>query len=115
MKSKILVINDDPDALELISFILNQSGYEVLTADSGKSGLETAAQAVPDLIISDVMMPDLDGFEVCKLLREDPRLKTTPVILVTAASRDTESAVKGLKEPMTIWRFPLIRHGWRQK
>jgi PAS domain S-box-containing protein len=97
MKSKILVINDDPDALELISFVLDQSGYEVLTADGGKSGLETAVQTVPDLIISDVRMPDLDGFEVCKLLREDPRLKTTPVILVTAASKDTGSAVKGLK------------------
>ena len=93
-KSEILVINDEPNALELITFILDQSGYEVLTADGGKSGLETAVQAVPDLIISDVRMPDLDGFEVCKLLREDPRLKTSPVLLETAASKDTESVSK---------------------
>lgn len=96
-KSKILVINDEPDALELISFILDQSGYEVLTADGGKSGLEAAVQIVPDLIISDVRMPELDGFEVCKLLRKDPRLKTIPVILVTAANKDSESVVKGLQ------------------
>lgn len=97
MKSKILVINDNPDSLELISFILDQSGYEILTADGGKSGLEAAMQVIPDLVISDVRMPDLDGFEVCRLLRADPQLKTIPIILVTAISKDTESAIKGLE------------------
>jgi two-component system, cell cycle sensor histidine kinase and response regulator CckA len=92
----ILIINDEPDALELIAFILRQASYRVLTATDGQTGLETARAAIPDLIISDVMMPGMDGFELCRLIRRDAALKTTPVILVTAIDKNAESAVRGL-------------------
>jgi PAS domain S-box-containing protein len=93
----ILVINDETDALELIAFILRQAGYKVLTAEHGIAGLTTAQNKVPDLIVSDVLMPDLDGIELTRRLRSLSQLKHTPIILVSAVHKNTESAVKGLE------------------
>jgi CheY-like chemotaxis protein len=68
-KTTILVINDEPDSLDLTALILTRAGYSVLMAQNGSTGLETAKQAIPDLIISDVMMPGINGIELCRLLR----------------------------------------------
>jgi PAS domain S-box-containing protein len=96
-KTTILVINDEPDALDLTAFILTRAGYSVLTAPDGSIGLETAKHAIPDLIISDVMMPGINGIELCRLLRSEIQLKTVPIILVSAIYKDSETAVEGLQ------------------
>jgi diguanylate cyclase (GGDEF)-like protein/PAS domain S-box-containing protein len=96
-KTTVLVINDEPDALDLMTFILSRAGYNILTAQNGNTGLEIAKHTTPDLIISDVMMPNLNGIELCRLLRADTSLKTTPIILVSAVHKNNETAIEGLE------------------
>lgn len=84
MAKRILVVDDDPTALRLIGYSLQQEGYDVLTAANGLDGLAQARQLHPDLIILDIMMPDLDGFEVCRRLRADPATRRLPVLMLTA-------------------------------
>jgi len=96
-EAAILIVNDEPDALALQSVVLQQAGYRVLTAADGLEGLALARRAPPALIISDVLMPHLDGIELCRQLREDVRLRITPILLVSAHRKDTESALEGLK------------------
>ena len=96
-ETAVLIVNDSPDALALTSVVLQQAGYRVLTADDGLEGLELARRELPALIISDVMMPHLDGIELCRRLREDSRLSLTPILLISAHRKDTESALEGLK------------------
>jgi two-component system alkaline phosphatase synthesis response regulator PhoP len=82
-KSKILIIDDDPDALETMAAILETRNYEVLTTLSGLEGISKACKEKPNLIIMDVMMPGLDGFTACKMIKENEEIKDTPVILLT--------------------------------
>jgi len=84
MAKRILVVDDDPTALRLIGYSLQQEGYDVLTAASGLDGLAQARQLHPDLVVLDIMMPDLDGFEVCRRLRADPVTRRLPVLMLTA-------------------------------
>ncbi len=84
MARRILVVDDDPTALRLIGYSLQQEGYDVLTATSGLDGLRQAREKAPDLIVLDVMMPDLDGFDVCRRLRADPATSRVPIIMLTA-------------------------------
>jgi two-component system, cell cycle sensor histidine kinase and response regulator CckA len=93
----VLVVNDEPDVAELMSLQLRNAGFRVLTAFDGREGYEVAQAEHPDLIISDVVMPRLTGIEMCRLIRAHTRLRTTPVLLVSAARRDSESVVEGLK------------------
>jgi pilus assembly protein CpaE len=74
MADKILFIDDDIDTLKLVGLMLERQGYEIAVASDGLSGLAKAASEQPDLILLDVMMPDLDGFEVTRRLRADPSL-----------------------------------------
>ena len=75
---KILVVDDEPDAVELIKFNLKAAGYEVITAADGDEALKKARAILPDLIILDLMLPEVDGLEVCKILRRDPRARPSP-------------------------------------
>ena len=75
--AKILVVDDEPDALEVLGFNLKNAGYEVTTADDGDAALKKARQQLPDLILLDLMLPEVDGLEVCKLLRRDPATSAT--------------------------------------
>lgn len=84
MAKRILVVDDDPTALRLIGYSLQQEGYDVLTAANGLDGLAQARQLHPDVVILDIMMPDLDGFEVCRRLRADPATRRLPVLMLTA-------------------------------
>ena len=86
--AKVLVVDDEPDALELVSFNLKAAGYDVVTADDGNEALRKARQQVPDLILLDVMLPEVDGLEVCKLLRRDPATAGIPIIMLTAKAAD---------------------------
>jgi PAS domain S-box-containing protein len=96
-ESTVLVVNDVPDSLEIMRRLLRKSGYRVVTASDGREGFEVAQAAHPDLIVSDVSMPHVDGIEMCRLVREHPYLRFTPVLLVSAVCRDSESVVEGLK------------------
>ncbi len=84
MKKKILVIDDEPLVVEVLKIRLKMNNYEVITASDGTEGIERAVTEKPDLIILDVVMPGLDGYQVCQKLKEDTNTKTIPVIMLTA-------------------------------
>jgi two-component system alkaline phosphatase synthesis response regulator PhoP len=84
MQKKILVVDDDPDLVDATSIILRSRKYEVIVAYGGIEGLEKARNEKPDLIVLDVMMPDKDGYTVCRELKADPDLSGIPVLLLTA-------------------------------
>jgi two-component system phosphate regulon response regulator PhoB len=90
MKPKILVVDDEPDAVELIEFNLKSAGYDVLTAGDGEEALKKARAVLPQLIILDLMLPEVDGMEVCKILRRDPRTQGVPIIMVTAKAAEID-------------------------
>ena len=93
--AKILVVDDVADNVKLLAYDLEDRGYEVLTACSGREALGVASAEEPDAILLDVMMPEMDGIEVCRRLKEDSRLRTIPIILVTAKGLD-EDVIAGL-------------------
>jgi two-component system, cell cycle sensor histidine kinase and response regulator CckA len=93
----VLIVNDNQDQLDLMSILLRQSGYQIITAEDGCEGYEVALAERPDLVISDVSMPRMNGIEMCGLIRENEDLKRTPVLLISAVRKDSESAVQGLK------------------
>jgi len=84
MADKILIVDDDIDSLKLIGLTLQRQGFEIVAANTGKQAIDKAASDTPDWIILDVMMPDMDGTEVCRRLRADSSLKTIPIIMFTA-------------------------------
>jgi pilus assembly protein CpaE len=84
MPEKILIVDDDIDSLKLIGLMLQRHGYEVVAANAGNQALNKASSEHPSLIILDVMMPDMDGYEVCRRLRANPDTKAIPIIMFTA-------------------------------
>ena len=84
MAKKILIVDDDPDLVEAVSIILESKGYTVAAAYGGVEGLEKAKTEKPDLIVLDVMMPDKDGYEVCRELKADEKYRSIPILLLTA-------------------------------
>lgn len=84
MSKKILIVDDDPDLVEAVTMILESKNYDVAAAYGGMEGLEKAKTEKPDLIVLDVMMPDKDGYAVCKEMKADPQLSRIPVLLLTA-------------------------------
>jgi len=95
MNPRILIVDDDPDALELIGMILRLNGFDPIPVQSGFEALAFLAHDVPDLIILDVMMPQMDGNQVCQRIREDSRIANVPVVMLTARSA-TAHQVEGL-------------------
>lgn len=93
VKPKILVVDDEPEAVELVEFNLKQAGFEVATAADGAEALERARTAKPGLIVLDVMLPELDGLEVCKILRRDPITAAIPIIMLTARAAEVDRVV----------------------
>jgi len=90
VKPKILVVDDEPDAVELIEFNLKGAGYDVVTAADGSEALKKARSGVPDLILLDLMLPEVDGLEVCKILRRDTATAGIPIIMVTAKAAEID-------------------------
>lgn len=86
--NKILLVDDEPDILEFISYNLVKEGFEVFTSNNGKEAIKLAQKERPDLIILDVMMPDLDGIETCRVIRETPELKDVLIAFLTARNED---------------------------
>lgn len=90
MKLKILVVDDEPDVVRLIEFNLKAAGYDVITAEDGAEALQRARSASPDLIVLDLMLPEVEGLEVCKLLRRDPATAQVPIIILTAKAAEVD-------------------------
>jgi len=87
-KIKILLVDDEPDIVEFLSYNLKKEGYEVITANNGKDAIEIAKKELPQLIVLDVMMPDMDGIETCREIREQKGLGEVLIAFLTARSED---------------------------
>jgi len=94
-RQRILVIDDNITNVELLEAYLCAAGYEVFTADNGQSGLDLAFSEIPDLVLLDIMMPGLDGYQVCTQLKNDEKTRFIPIIMITALT-DIEDKIKGL-------------------
>jgi two-component system phosphate regulon response regulator PhoB len=92
-KKKVLAVDDDRDILLLLRYNLEREGYECLTAESGQEGLEKARRQKPDLVILDVMLPERDGFEVCRMLKSEAATRAVRVLMLTAKSSETDIVV----------------------
>jgi two-component system phosphate regulon response regulator PhoB len=90
VKPKILVVDDEPEAVELLEFNLKQAGYVVSTAGDGAEALKRARSQTPDMIVLDVMLPEMDGFEICKSLRLDSATAKIPIIMLTAKAAEID-------------------------
>jgi len=89
-QTKILVVDDEADLVETIQFALELEGYNVLVASNGEEGLNIARQEKPDLILLDLMLPKLDGYKVCRLLKFDERYKSIPILMLTARTQEKD-------------------------
>jgi twitching motility two-component system response regulator PilH len=87
---RVLIVDDSPTEIFKISQILNKSGYEVLTADSGEKGIELAKREMPDVVLMDIVMPGLNGFQATRQLSRDPETSGIPVIIVTTKDQETD-------------------------
>ena len=106
----ILIVEDNPASLEIMQVRLEASGYQVITAADGEAGLKAAQAALPDLILLDLMMPKMDGLEVCKRLKSDERLPFMPIIMVTAKT-DTKDVIAGLEAGGDEYLTKPVDHG----
>ncbi|HZM18258.1 MAG TPA: response regulator [Gaiellaceae bacterium] len=88
----VLVADDDPDILLLMTLTLERDGYDVVAAKDGLGALEAAVERVPHLVLLDLMMPGLDGYEVTRRLRLEPATKDLPIVIVTAAAEESQAA-----------------------
>ena len=93
MKPKILIVDDEPDALEILGFKLKEAGWAPLLAPDGARALALARDERPALIVLDLMLPEIDGFEVCKLLRRDPATAGIPIIMLTARAAEMDRVI----------------------
>ena len=92
-KGRILVIDDEKDLIELVSYNLEKEGFLVMSASDGESGLAAAMRESPDIILIDLMLPGIDGLEVCRALRADDRTARIPLIMLTAKSAESDRIV----------------------
>jgi len=93
---KILIVEDDPSFSRAINHIIQKEGYDVITASNGMAGLRMAKDENPDLLILDVMLPGLDGFEICHQLRQEPLTENLPIIMLSAKGQEIDRTT-GLK------------------
>ena len=96
MSEKILIIDDDIDTLRLVGLVLQKEGYQIITANNGKQGLLKMSEETPDLILLDIMMPEMDGYEVARRLRKNPKTAEIPILMFTAKSQ-IEDKVTGFE------------------
>ena len=95
MAKKVLIIEDHPSTSEMLSNVLELEGIEAISAYDGNSGIEKAESKKPDLILLDIMMPEMSGFEVCQKLKQDPATSKIPIIIVSVRTEE-ENIQKGL-------------------
>jgi DNA-binding response OmpR family regulator len=89
-KGRILVVDDEVNITQILQFSIGAEGFEVLTAQNGEEAIEKARREQPDLIILDIMMPKIDGYEACRILKANPLTRHIPVVLLTAKGREID-------------------------
>jgi two-component system phosphate regulon response regulator PhoB len=92
-RPRILVVDDEPDLVELLKHHLAREHYEVVSAADGEAALAEAKKRIPDLIVLDLMLPGIDGLEVCRRLRAEPRTQHVPIIMLTAKAEETDAVI----------------------
>jgi two-component system phosphate regulon response regulator PhoB len=92
-QGKILIIEDDRDIVEMLEYNLQEEGYDTVSALNGRDGIALAGREQPDLVILDIMLPIVDGFEVCRILKNDDRTAEVPIIILSAKSQETDKVV----------------------
>ncbi len=95
MTKEILIVDDEPNVVMPIQFLMEQQGYRVMTAERGEDALDLIYQYKPDLVLLDIMLPGIDGYEVCEIIRLNPDFRDVKIIFLTAKGRESEIA-KGL-------------------
>ena len=95
MATEILIVDDEPSVVLPIQFLMEQQGYRVMIAERGEDALDLIYQYKPDLVILDIMLPGMDGYEVCEIVRLNPKYRKVKIIFLTAKGREVETA-KGL-------------------
>ena len=90
---KILIVDDEQDIVESLKFVLETEGYECYTAFNGDDGLKSAKEIVPDLILLDIMMPKMNGYQISRLLKFDNKYKDIPIIMLTARSQEEDKQI----------------------
>ena len=93
MPGKVLIIEDERNIQELLNFNITNAGYDVYIADNGTGGIKKAEDILPDIIILDLMLPDIDGFEVCRYLKSESKTKPIPIIILTAKSEELDKVL----------------------
>ena len=93
MSKRILIADDETDIVETLQFMLEVEGFECLTAYNGEDALNLAKREMPDLLILDVMMPTINGYKVCRLLKFDAKYKNIPILMVTARSQEEDKMI----------------------
>jgi two-component system phosphate regulon response regulator PhoB len=93
MTQKILIIEDEPDITEILKYNLERNHFQVASAGTGEAGLKAARESLPDLILLDLMLPGMDGLEVCRKLREDPKTRDTCIVMLTAKGTEADIVV----------------------
>jgi DNA-binding response OmpR family regulator len=88
--AKILIAEDEPDIRELVLFMLRFAGYEVIAATNGEEAVQTASREIPDLILLDVRMPRMTGYDACRLMKANPALRDVPVVFLSAKGQESE-------------------------
>jgi DNA-binding response OmpR family regulator len=96
MPQRVLVVEDEPNIVESLSFLVRQAGYNILIARDGLAAIRTMEDHIPDLILLDVMLPRMDGYDVCRSIRADKRLSHIPIIMLSAKGKDLDRR-KGLE------------------
>ncbi len=88
--AKILIAEDEPDIRELVAFMLRFAGYEVMAASNGEEAVQAATREVPDLVLMDVRMPRMTGYDACRLMKANPSLRDVPVVFLSAKGQESE-------------------------
>ncbi len=88
--AKILIAEDEPDIRELVAFMLRFAGYEVMAASNGEEAVQAATREVPDLVLMDVRMPRMTGYDACRIMKANPNLHDVPVVFLSAKGQESE-------------------------
>lgn len=97
ISTRVLIIEDSPDYLDVLTYALNASGYTLLIARNGQEGLEKARKERPDIILPDLMLPSLNGYEICAMLKQDVRFQKIPILILSATkvqNKDEQLAIE---------------------
>ncbi|NOZ77145.1 MAG: response regulator [Euryarchaeota archaeon] len=113
--AKIMVVDDEPDVVKLVRSALKDEGYEIIEVSSGKECLRLLETETPDLILLDVMMPEMDGWEVCRRIKDNPETSSITVAMLTVKSQD-EDKITSLEDAKADWHIkkPIRVDGLRQ-